>query len=313
MRRALPSAPGFGEIEVVYCGTGWFSVLDYIAARLPAWARLRFRRFDQSLAADLRSAHVLLPSNCTLDGATLSQLPQLCFIQQPAVGLDGIDLRTAQQLGIPVCNAPGLSGQAVAEAALLLMLALARRLPEAQVALFRAEIGSPVGFELGGKVLGTIGCGRTGGRLGEIATGLGMTVLTVDSTSVATEWEALLSRADFVSIHCPLDQTTYGLIGRWAFERMKRGVFLINCARGPIVDRVALLEALAAGKVAGIGIDTHWQEPWDPQDPLLKDPRVVALPHIGGSTDESFRALADLIADNLERLRTGAPLRNRVV
>ena len=123
---------------------------------------------------------------------------------------------------------------AIAFAALATALAPPSHAAPPNDALFRAEIGSPVGFELGGKVLGTIGCGRTGGRLGEIATGLGMTVLTVDSTSVATEWEALLSRADFVSVHCPLDQSTYGLIGRWAFERMKRGVFLINCARGPI-------------------------------------------------------------------------------
>lgn len=300
-------------MRIVYCGGGWFPVLDFLRARLPEWAILRRRDLNRPLVDEIRDAEVILPSNCRIDGATLRACANLQLVQQPAVGVDDIDLKTAAELGIPVCNSPGVNAQAVAEAALLLMLMLARRVPVAQKAFARAEIGAPVGDELCGKILGIIGTGRSGSRLGAMAQGIGMSVLTVNSRSSDEEWRRLYALSDYVSLHCPLNAKTRGLLGREAFARMKRGVRIINCARGPIVDRASLIAALADGTVGGVGLDTFWQEPWDADDALFQHDNVVTLPHIGGSTAEAFSRLSDNIAANLHRLRNGEPLQNRIV
>lgn len=300
-------------MRVVYCSSGWSGFFDALAARLPEWATLRRLERGRPLVEALADAQVILPSNCRIDGATMRALPQLRLIQQPAVGVDGIDLETAAALGIPVCNSTGINGQSVAETALLLMLMLARRVPESRRAFAAAEIGSPIGTDLFGKVLGIIGSGNSGSRLRAIAEGLGMSVLTVSSRSSDEEWQRLYAESDFVSVHCPLSTKTDGLLSSAAFARMKRGVYLINCARGPILDRDALEQALDAGTVGGVGLDTFWREPWDPTEPLFQRDNVVTLPHIGGSSAESFARLADHIGENLRRLREAEPLRCRIV
>jgi phosphoglycerate dehydrogenase-like enzyme len=139
-----------------------------------------------------------------------------------------------------------------------------------------------------------------------------MHVVSVRSTSTRAELEALLTAADVVSLHCPLTDATRGLMDRAAFARMKPGALLVNCARGAIVDRDAVLEALRAGTLGGFGVDAHWQEPWDPADPLYRRDDVVALPHVGGTTEEAFARIAEVVVDNLARLRRGEPLRHRV-
>jgi phosphoglycerate dehydrogenase-like enzyme len=299
-------------MNVVYCGGGWFPILDFLRAALPDWAQLRRRNRELPLSEDLRAAHVILPSNCPIDGATIRACPSLRLIQQPAVGVDGIDLEAARQRGIPVCNVPGANGQSVAEQALLLLLMLARRVPAARRAFANAEIGAPVGNELFGKTLGLVGTGASGSRLSTMAAAIGMPVVAVNSRSSDGDWQSLFAASDFISVHCPLNAATRGLLGREAFSRMKRGVFIINCARGEIIDRAALIAALDAGIVAGVGLDTFWQEPWDPADPLFQRDTVVTMPHLGGSTAEAFTRLAAAVADNLRRLHTGEPLRNRI-
>jgi phosphoglycerate dehydrogenase-like enzyme len=299
-------------MRIVYCGSGWFPVLDFLRAALPDWAILRRRNRDLPLAEDLRDAHVILPSNCPIDGATIRACASLRLIQQPAVGVDGIDLRAAQALGISVCNVPGVNGQSVAEQALLLMLMLARRIPAARRAFASAEIGTVVGSEVFGKVLGIIGTGGSGSRLAQMAAGIGLRVVSVNSRSRDGDWQTLLATSDFISLHCPLNDVTRGLLGRSAFSRMKRGVFLINCARGDLIDRAELELALDQKIVAGVGLDTFWQEPWEASDPLFQRDDVITTPHLGGSTAEAFTRMAAAVADNLQRLHNGEPLRNRI-
>lgn len=300
------------DMHVVYCGSGWFAVLDFLRDALPEWAILRRRNRDLSLAEDLRDAHVILPSNCPIDGATMRACSSLRLIQQPAVGVDGIDLETARALGIPVCNVSGVNGQSVAELALLLMLMLARRIPVARRAFANAEVGMPIGSELFAKTLGVIGTGGSGARIAAMATAIGMSVVSVNSRSSDGDWHALFTKCDFISVHCPLNSATRGLLGSAAFARMKRGVFIINCSRGDIVDRAALIQALDDKIVAGVGLDTFWREPWDASDPLFARDEVVTTPHLGGSTAEAFTRLAAAVAENLRRLHSGEPLRNRV-
>jgi phosphoglycerate dehydrogenase-like enzyme len=291
---------------------GWFPVIDMIRARLSGIDTIRVRDFTRPVAEDLADADVILPSNCPIDAATIRALPDLQLIQQPAAGYEGIDLAAAKDRGIPVCNAPGANRVSVAENALLLMLALARRLKTSQRMFAQAIVGEPIGFELAGKTLGLVGKGKTGGRLAQIASGLEMNVLSVGSASTRDELHAMLARSDFVSIHCPLDQQTRGLFDAGAFAAMKPGAILINCARGAIIDRAALEDVLKTGKLGGVGLDVYWVEPWDPLDPLYRREDVLALPHIAGSTREALGKIADVVAENVRRFARGEELIHRI-
>jgi len=301
------------ELDVVFCGTGWLPMVGAVRARLPEGASLRVRDYDRPMAEEVADAHVILPSNGRIDAASIRGARNLRLIQQPAVGVDVVDLETAKACGVPVCNAPGANADALAQNALLLILALARRLPEARRAFAERHVGVPLGRELTGKVLGVIGLGRSGSRLAAAARALGMDVVGVRSTSSREELEALLSRADFVSLHCPLTPETHGLLGEAELRLMKRDACLVNCARGPIIEREALEASLVEGRLGGAGLDVFWEEPWDPDEPLFAREDVVTLPHIGGSTVEVFARVADLVAENIRRLLAGEELLHRIV
>ncbi len=300
-------------IDVLYCGTGWLPVVEEIRERLPTDATVRVWDPAGPLVEALRDANVVLPSNTPFGREEVQAPRNLLLVQQPAAGYDGIDLAAARARGVPVCNAPGANGDTVAEAALFLMLALARRLPRAQRAFAERRIGSPAGMELRGKVLGIVGLGRIGSRLAAFAEALGMEVIGIRSSSPRAHFDDLLARSDVVSLHCPLTPETRGLLDARAFERMKPGALLVNCARGPIVDRPSLEAALASGKLGGAGLDTYWAEPWDPADPLYARDDVVALPHVGGSTREAYGRIADVVAENVRRLARGEQLLHRLV
>lgn len=301
------------DLDIVFCGTGWLPMVDAVRTRLPEGASVRVRDADRTMADEVADAHVILPSNGRIDAASIRGARNLRLIQQPAVGVEVVDLETAKACGVPVCNAPGANADALAQNALLLILSLARRLPEARRAFAERQLGVPLGRELTGKVLGVIGLGRSGSRLAEAARALGMEVVGVRSTSSRRELEALLSRADFVSLHCPLTPDTRGLLGAAELGLMKPDACLVNCARGPIIEREALESALAEGRLGGVGLDVFWQEPWDPGEPLFGREDVVTLPHVGGSTVEVFARVADLVVENIRRLLAGEELLHRVV
>ena len=300
-------------MHVLFCGSGWFPIIDAIAERLESEVDIAIWDRREPLVAAVEQVEVILASNGRIDAEVIHAATRLQLIQQPAAGVDNIDCAAAEARGIPVCNAPATNHVAVAEAALFLLLALARRLPEAQRSLAEQRIGVPVGRELRGRTLGIVGMGRAGSALADIARGLGMQVLGVSSSSTEDEFHELLAAADAVSLHCPLTPRTRGLIDAQALARMRPGAWLINCARGPIVDRDALIAALERGHLSGVGLDVLWSEPWDPADPLLARPDVVAMPHTAGSTRESFARIAAIVADNIERVRRGQEPLHRVV
>lgn len=299
-------------MQVVFCGTGWLSIVEVIRQQLPPGVTIRLRDPMKALADEVREADVILPSNARLDAAAIAAAARVKLIQQPAAGYDGIDLVAAKQRGIPVCNAPATNSDAVAQCALLLMLMLARRVSEARKTFAERRIGLPLGIELNGRTLGLIGRGRTATRLRAIAEAIGMEVIDVGSTSSEQELHALLERADFVSLHCPLDAKTRGLLGARELGRMKKGAYLINCARGAIVDRGALEHALESGHLGGVGLDVHWAEPWEPESPLYRRPEVIALPHVAGSTEEAFRRVAGIVTGNIGRILRGEPPLHRI-
>jgi phosphoglycerate dehydrogenase-like enzyme len=302
-------------VRVLFCGTGWIAVVGAIARALEeagVVAEIRVRDFSRPLVQELAEVDVALPSNARFGPEEIAAAPRLLLIQQPAVGFEGIDVGAARTRGIPVCNAPGTNTDAVAQAALLLILGLARRLPRAHLAFARREIGAPSGIELSGRTLGIVGLGRTGTRLAEAARALGMTVLGVTSRDDREALLTMLRRADVVSIHCPVTPRTRGLFDDEAFAALRPGALLVNVARGAIVDRGALLRALGSGRLGGVGLDVFWEEPWDAADPLFARDDVIALPHIAGSTEEAFARIAAIVARNVRAVLAGEPLVHRV-
>ena len=271
-------------MRLLFCGSGWLPIVDMIAARLPPDATIGIWDRRGPLADAVAETDVLLPSNAVITPEVIARAGRLRLIQQPASGTEHIDRAAAAARGIPICNAPGTNHVAVAETALYLLLALAHRAPLAARAFADRQVGLPLGIELTGKTLGVIGMGRTGTALAERARGLGMTVIELGRGATPGDRTAFFAACDAISIHCPLTPQTRGMIDGAAFAAMRPGAFLVNAARGGIIDRAALVAALATGRLGGVGLDVHWEEPPEPADPLYADPRVVALPHLGGST-----------------------------
>jgi phosphoglycerate dehydrogenase-like enzyme len=299
-------------MRLLYCGSGWRPVVDQIAARLPAGSSIAIWDRASPLASAVADVEVLLPSNAAVTPEVIAAAPRLRLIQQPAAGTERIDRAAAAARDIPICNAPGANHVAVAEVALFLLLAIARRAPLAARTFADRQIGVPAGIELAGKTLGVIGMGRAGTAVAERARGLGMTVIELGRTATAADRAAFFAASDAITIHCPLTPDTRGLLDAAAFAAMRPGVLVVNVARGGVIDRAALAAALTGDRLGGVGLDVHWDEPPDPADPIYTDPRVVALPHIGGSTVEAFGRIADVVIDNLHRLTRGEPLRHRV-
>jgi phosphoglycerate dehydrogenase-like enzyme len=304
-------------VQLLFCGSGWLDIVDVIAARLAPTDRIRVWDRRRSLLDEVLAAptDVILPSNGLVDARVIAAAAVeqgLRLIQQPASGTEGIDVAAAAARGIPVCNAPGANQTAVAEAALLLLLLCARRWPAARTAFEERVIGTPVGVELAGSSLLVVGAGRTGSALAARAAALGMTVRTATSSTSRAELLAELDQADAVSLHVPLGDATRGMIDAEALAAMQPHAILVNVARGHVIDRDALQDALARGHLGGVGLDVFWDEPWDPADPLYAHPRVVTLPHIAGSTTNSFDRIAAIVVENLTRLKRGDALLHRI-
>ena len=228
---------------------------------------------------------------------------RLKIIANYGAGYDSVDIAAAAECGIPVTNIPDTVTDATAELAIGLMLAVSRRIGEMNLRLRREAsaglfgMGRYMGSTLQGRTLGIIGYGRIGRRVGQIARALGMRVVACSRRGVCDEGvenvslEELLSRADVVSLHCPLTEQTRHLLDREAFGKMKAGAMLINTARGGIVDHDALAEALRSGKLAGAGLDVYPQEPSIPEALLAMD-NVVCTPHVGANTAQTRAAMA---------------------
>lgn len=264
----------------------------------------------RELARDAEGILCLLTD--TIDAALLAQAPALRAVSNLAVGTDNVDLEAASDRGIPVGSTPDVLTDATADLAFALLLASARRLPEAQRAVHHGEwtTWEParwLGDEVTGATLAIVGPGRIGGAVARRAEGFAMTVL--DSKS--TPWEELLERADFVSLHVPLTDATRHLIDAPALARMKPTAHLINTARGPIVDQDALAGALHRGAIAGAALDVTDPEPLPPDHPLLRAPNLIVVPHVGSATHATRERMAEMAVANLEAGLAGRPLPHR--
>jgi phosphoglycerate dehydrogenase-like enzyme len=137
-------------------------------------------------------------------------------------------------------------------------------------------------------------------------------VIALGRDATTAEREAFFAACHAISLHCPLTPQTRNLLDTAAFAAMRPGVLIVNCARDGVIDRAAMVAALAANRIGGVGLDVHWDEPADPKDPLYADPRVIALPHVAGATEEAFARITDVVIENLACVERGEPLRHRV-
>ena len=231
---------------------------------------------------------------------------KLKLIIRGGVGVDNIDVAYAEEKGIKVTNTPNASSASVAELALAHMFAVSRFVNISNVAMRKGKWDKKkyTGIEICGKTLGLIGFGRISKELAKKASALGMTVIYTDITGKAKDFDeyeyfelnGVLKKSDYVSLHIPFVKASGATIGKDQIAMMKDGAFLINCARGGVVDEAALVEALDNGKLAGAGVDVFVEEPTK-NEALVNNPKVSVSPHIGAATKEAQTRIGNEIVE----------------
>ncbi len=303
----------------------------YVSKELPADLLDRLAGYDTdvwrgkgpvpraALVAGVAGARGLLCMlNDTIDAALLDRAPDLVVVSQVAVGVDNIDLRACAERGIAVGHTPDVLTETVADTAWALLGAIVRRLPEGEKEVRSGNWGAwemfhLAGGDLHGTSLGIVGMGRIGQAIARRAAGFDMEVVYTSRTprdvaAVHTSLFDLLERSDHVVLCTPLDETTRHLISTVELAMMKPTAYLVNVARGPVVDTDALVEALAGDRIAGAALDVTDPEPLPPDHPLLDLENCLVVPHIASASVRTRRAMASLAVDNLIAGLEGHPL-----
>ena len=254
--------------------------------------------------------HVLKP----VTGPLIARAPKLRLIQKIGIGVNTIDLEAAKRRGIAVCNLPGTNSRAVAEMTLALMLACLRRLPQLDQSVrdgkWKAGWALQERFgELGGRSVGLVGYGAVPKLLHPILEALGARVLFWSRSQKNSGLDELVAGSDIVSLHLPLTPQTQGILDA---RKMKRGAILVNTARGGLVDEASIVEALQDGTLSAAGLDVFAEEPVRPDHPLLRHENVVTAPHLAWLTGETLQRSIEAALRNMNKLRSGVPLENRV-
>jgi D-3-phosphoglycerate dehydrogenase len=267
---------------------------------------------------------LLVRSQTKVTARIMEAANRLKVIGRAGVGVDNIDLEAATQKGIIVINAPDGNTIATCELTFAMMMALARHIPQAYKKTISGEWDrkSFVGVELRAKVLGVIGMGRIGSEVAKRAKAFGMEILGYDpfltedraekmGVTLATV-DQICEQADFITVHTPLTNETRNLLSGPQFAKMKKGVRIINCARGGIIDEQALVEAIDAGIVAGAAFDVFVEEPPKPDHPFLNHPKIIVTPHLGASTVEAQENVAIDVAEEVLHILRNEPFKNAV-
>ncbi|MGI8734931.1 MAG: phosphoglycerate dehydrogenase [Pyrinomonadaceae bacterium] len=267
---------------------------------------------------------LVVRSETRVTDALMSSAPQLKVVGRAGVGVDNIDVASATARGIVVMNAPDGNTITTAEHTMALLISLARQVPQANSSLRsgRWERKSFVGVELQGKTLGIIGLGRIGRAVASRARAFGMSCVAYDPFIAAEQAHDLeievaplddvFARADFLTVHTPLTAETRAIVNADAFHKMKRGVRIINCARGGLIDEAALAEAIKSGIVAGAALDVFEKEPPPADHPLFALEAVIATPHLGASTTEAQEGVAFTVAEQMRDYLLSGALRGAV-
>jgi D-3-phosphoglycerate dehydrogenase len=270
---------------------------------------------EEDLIRGCKDADGLLNQYALLTRKVLEKLPKCKVIGRYGVGIDSVDLKAATGLGIIVANVPDYCVDEVADQALSMILALIRK-----TAFFDQKVksnewdfrqGRPI-HRIKGKTLGLIGSGRIGLEVAKRISAFGVRVIAFDPYLQKTpngielkDFDTILKESDFISIHCPLNESTRHLLGEKEFQKMEKKPLVINTSRGPIIDETALTRALTKGQVSGAGLDVLEKEPPDPQNPLLRMENVIIAPHISFYSEESISELKRRTAENVSSVLLG--------
>ena len=307
-------------MKVYLCQKGFRFITDLLQELLPDDEILEC--LPEEIATKARDANVLIPTIIPLNEAELS-LPDLKLVQQFGAGLDVVDIATASSNGVFVANVPAAgtgNAESVAEVAVMHMLNLSRRYAAACQSIQDRKLSSPTSWSLKGRTALIVGYGGIGREVARRLSGFEMKILAVsrsgpkgtaeeqavpvDLHTTQDKLHELLPEADFVVLAPPLNDETRGLMADEEFALMKSNAFVINVARGGVIDNDALLSALKNQQIMGAGLDVFVEEPCDPNDPLFEY-NVTATPHIGGATDLSFQGIARGVAENILRVGRG--------
>ncbi len=305
-------------MKALFCDLGYSESRRQLAPLVPAWELAACDRGD--VIRHVRGADALVPYGAAIGGDVI-KAGSFGLIQQFGVGLETVDVDAASEAGVWVARVPsGQSGNAesVAEHAIFLMLSLSRNSTQFADSIERRVVGEPSGVALAGKTACIIGLGGVGAELGLRLQALRMRLLGVRVRTLlgnprgvalklygAERLHEAIAQAAYVIVCTTMDAKNRHLIDRAALSAMKRGAFLINIARGGLIDEVALEEALASGQLAGAGLDVISEEPIDPAHPLFKH-NVIVTPHVAGVTDLSYAGIAKVVAENFSRYARGS-------
>jgi glyoxylate reductase len=275
----------------------------------------------EKLIEEAKTADALLTMlSDKIDAEVLTAGNQLKVVANLAVGFDNIDLKTATQNGIAICNTPDVLTDTTADLAFGLLMATARRLIEAAELVKKNEwkSWSPLllaGHDIHHKTIGIVGMGKIGETVAKRATGFDMKILYHNRTrkpeaekslgAVYCSFEELVEKSDFIVSLTPLTNETRNMFTRETFKKMKKNAIFINAGRGPVVDEQALYDALVGKDIAGAGLDVYTKEPINADHPLLSLPNVVALPHIGSASVETRVTMMKLCIDNIKAVMNG--------
>jgi len=307
-------------MRILFCGE------DFPVARRDLEQRLKPSDFElvvcpeDKISSVLDGVSVVIPLMSRIDSG-LMDAGSFRLIQQWGSGLEGVDLRAAKRRGIRVANVPaaGSNADSVAEHAILLTIALLRDLPAAIANVKAGSWGAPLGHMLASRTVCLYGLGAIARALARRLRAFNVRLVGItrdvsdskiaefglDACYSANDREACLAQTDVLILCTRLTEETRGLIDAIALRALRPGAYLVNAARGALIDYGALYSALKSGHLAGAGLDVFWKEPIAPDDPLLALPNVIATPHVAGVTDQSYDEIADAVASNIERFRRG--------
>ncbi len=270
---------------------------------------------EEDLVGACKDADGLLNQYALLTRKVLESLPKCRVISRYGVGVDSVDLKAATDSGIIVANVPDYCIDEVASQTVAMILSLTRKTAffdrKVKSGQWDFHLGIPI-YRIKGKTLGLIGCGKIGLEVARRISAFGVKVMTFDpylehapEGIELKDFETVLKESDFISIHCPLNDSTRHLIGEKEFKKMQKKPLLINTSRGPIVDEKALIQALGEGLLSGAGLDVLEKEPPDSESPLLKMENVVLSPHVGFYSVESISELKRRTAKNVSDVLLG--------
>lgn len=309
-------------MDLLFCNDYMPDLSGGIQAALPDH---RVRTCPQEKVAEYTGdAAVLLPARAIIDATVLDASPKLRLVQQPGVGLDAIDVAAANARGVRVANVPSADGglaQAVAEMALFLLIGGGRRYPRLLEGIRTQDWNVPFGHSLFGARVCVIGLGGIGSQLVRLLQPFGCEIVGVRRTPRDTDVQELgltsvhspdelheaVRGCRFIALATPLTPETEGMINADSIAAMDDDAVIVNVARGHVIDREALIDALRRGKLSTAGIDVFWEEPVDPTDPLF-DYEVFVTPHASNACDAFVRETSAGVAENVRRLIAGEPL-----